>query len=757
MNSRLPARGERPLVSVVLPVYNGERFVAQTIESALRQTYRNLEIIVVDDGSTDQTASLIEGIAGRTPRVRIFHQPNSGVARARNRGLEESRGEFVAPLDSDDLWDPAKIEEQVRIMQEGGDAIGLVYCWWVWIDDKGVILDRSPSWEIEGDASALLLQVNYTGNASVPLYRRTYLQEVGGYDESMEQRDGRGCEDWDVALRIAARYRVAVARQLLVGYRRLPDSMSTQCDEMWRSRQLLISGAVERDPDLDPQLLRRSTDQFALYVAGVLFRSGAYVRSFGWAARAWRTGLIFRVLPYGFRALANGALSRRPRSSQVMTPGAGLDSSIISPPLIPYDRMYPAQAAVGPAHGSGMLQSKIVQVLFVILTFLFVAGLHRDDDGLAFQGDAPRHAINGFFWYDMATSGTTDLVGFATRYYARYPVINPITYPPLFYLLEGCAFRIFGPTPYAAKALVLLFGILAGCYSMAWARRWVGPVYGWTGVFLALLPGVVVWSTTVMLNVPALALGMASLYHARRWVESGGGKRALICAAFCTATLFTYYQGGIAIAIGLVWALFLRSSRSRSRRALAIVAVALLAAIPVLLAAVFAPDVPAAQCAEPGEADGSGDLDLLPVQLARVGGCGAVSARHAGYCVGHSQRCVEERGAICRNLDPHPTDGILPFACERFALRADRCPGLLSWRGDRDRLPGRALPARIDALAIQGLAIHVLAIHCLTRDARVGRLECIAGSDTAQIRLPRRGFVPASACPGRGHSLRRIP
>jgi hypothetical protein len=358
---------------------------------------------------------------------------------------------------------------------------------------------------------------------------------------------------------------------------------------MWRSRQLLISGAVERDPDLDPQLLRRSTDQFALYVAGVLFRSGAYVRSFGWAARAWRTGLIFRVLPYGFRALANGALSRRSLSQQVMMPGAGLNSSAIPAALIPYDRLYPAQAAAGPVQGSGILQSKILQVLFVIFAFLFVAGLHRDNDGLAFQGDAPRHAINGLFWYDMATSGNTDFIGFATRYYARYPVINPITYPPLFYLLEGCAFRIFGPTPYAAKALILLFGILAGCYSMAWARRWVGPVYGWTGVFLAFVPGVVVWSTTVMLNVPALALGLASLYHARRWVESGGGRRAVVAGALCAATLFTYYQGGIAIAIGLVWMLFLRSSRNRSRQALAIVSVALLAAIPVLLAAAFAP------------------------------------------------------------------------------------------------------------------------------------------------------------------------
>jgi glycosyltransferase involved in cell wall biosynthesis len=92
-----------PLVSVIVPVFNSEQFIVPAIQSALRQTYRNLEVIVVDDGSTDQTAELIAAEAASDPRVRIIRQPNSGVAAARNRGVAAARGEFIAPLDADDL------------------------------------------------------------------------------------------------------------------------------------------------------------------------------------------------------------------------------------------------------------------------------------------------------------------------------------------------------------------------------------------------------------------------------------------------------------------------------------------------------------------------------------------------------------------------------------------------------------------------------------------------------------------------------
>jgi glycosyltransferase involved in cell wall biosynthesis len=584
-----PNSGEQPLVSVILPVYNGERFVAETLESALRQTYRNLEIIIIDDGSTDRTNAVLQSLAAGDPRVHVFTQSNGGVASARNRGLAEAHGEFIAPLDADDLWDPTKIERQVRRMQEAGEETGMVYCWWVWIDECGVVRDRSPEWKIEGEGLEMLLQVNYTGNASVPLYRRRCLEEAGGYDETFERRGGQGCEDWDVALKVATRFRVAVVPELLTGYRRLPESMSTQCVVMRRSQEFLAEGVVERQPEISPELLQRSADQFALYLAAVLFRSGKYFAAFIWAIRAWHTGLLFRVLPYMFRIFRSRIRFGRSTARQVMRPGIALNSAAIPGPLIPYDRVY-GQAEKMPDRTGALLRSLAVQACVVVLSFCLVFWLHRGNDGLWFQGDAPRHAANGLFWYDMLAARTTAGMDFAVRYYARYPIINPLMYPPLFYLLEGLTFRIFGPSPYAAKVLILIFAIVMGLYTMQWARRWLGPPAGWSGAFLAFVPGVMIWSNTVVLNIPATALGVACLYHWRSWFDSGARKDLAIAATFAVAAVLTYYQAGIVIAIALVWSpLLRRTGRHTPRRPYAIAGLGVLLGIPVLLAAALAP------------------------------------------------------------------------------------------------------------------------------------------------------------------------
>src|SRR5258705_9340291 len=121
-----------PLVSVILPVRDGESFIGDTLESALGQTYRNLEVVVVDDGSRDRTRAVVEAWAERDSRVRIFVQANAGVAAARNKAIAAARGEFIAPLDADDLWDPTKIERQVQRMNGTGETTGFVYCWQVW-------------------------------------------------------------------------------------------------------------------------------------------------------------------------------------------------------------------------------------------------------------------------------------------------------------------------------------------------------------------------------------------------------------------------------------------------------------------------------------------------------------------------------------------------------------------------------------------------------------------------------------------------
>jgi hypothetical protein len=235
---------------------------------------------------------------------------------------------------------------------------------------------------------------------------------------------------------------------------------------------------------------------------------------------------------------------------------------------------------------SGILRSRGSQAAAAVLACLLMAALNRHSDGLWFQGDAPRHAVNGLFWWDLLRAMPRDPIDFAVRYYARYPVIAPATYPPLFYVVEGVAFSLLGPSPYAARLVVLLFACMTGLYTMAWSRRWLGPEAGWTGAFLAFVPAMTLWSNTVMLNVPATALGLAALYHFRRWLETLRASSLLAAAVFATAVLFTYYPGAAVIVVLAVW-YFLGARDRHVDRRLAWVAIAALVAVVPLIAALF--------------------------------------------------------------------------------------------------------------------------------------------------------------------------
>ncbi len=235
------------------------------------------------------------------------------------------------------------------------------------------------------------------------------------------------------------------------------------------------------------------------------------------------------------------------------------------------------------------VRSRTCQVAGVALSFLLVASLHWQNDGLWFQGDSPRHAMNGLFWWDLLTTWPRDPMEFTLRYYARYPAINPATYPPLFYIIEGLALAAFGTSPYVAKAVVLLFGGMAGVYTMAWARRWIGPLAGWVGAFLAFMPSVVVWTNSVMLNIPAVALGLAALYHFRRWSETARTTQLVLMLFFAAAVVLTYYQGGSIFLICTGWAIFRWRDFRFDRRARWIAAAALCAIVPVAVSLALAP------------------------------------------------------------------------------------------------------------------------------------------------------------------------
>ncbi len=164
---------------------------------------------------------------------------------------------------------------------------------------------------------------------------------------------------------------------------------------------------------------------------------------------------------------------------------------------------------------SPFLDQRGWQLAVLVAVWIYLWALQIDNDGLWYRGDAARHALNGFFWSDYLRDFTLDAKGYALSYYARYPAIDPASRPPFFYLLEGAAFTLIGPSPYVAKGLVLCFALMAAMYLWAWLRRWVAEEAAWAAPLFLLLPGMSRWSHAIMLQVPAIALSMAALYHAR--------------------------------------------------------------------------------------------------------------------------------------------------------------------------------------------------------------------------------------------------
>ncbi|MHC4798738.1 MAG: ArnT family glycosyltransferase [Planctomycetota bacterium] len=224
------------------------------------------------------------------------------------------------------------------------------------------------------------------------------------------------------------------------------------------------------------------------------------------------------------------------------------------------------------------------QVLLLFIAWLFLCWLHWGSDGLWFP-DAPRHAANGLFWKDYLLNLSLDPKGYTLSYHVRYPVIAPTQYPPVFYFLEAVFFGAFGPSPYIAKGLVLGFALMAALYTTAWCRRWIAEDAGWAGVLLVLLPAVIRWSHTIMLNVPALALSIGALYHLRRWLESPPvspvWRHLYAGAALAVLSILTYLTSYVLLLVAGIWLIVERRWRLLwYRRTLAVCVVSALALLP---------------------------------------------------------------------------------------------------------------------------------------------------------------------------------
>jgi GT2 family glycosyltransferase len=354
---------DAPLVSVVVPTYNRASLIGRTIESVLAQTYPAVEVVVVDDGSSDDTQERIAERYGGDARVRYFHQENAGPAMARNAGFAQARGEYVALLDSDDTWFPWKLSLQVRCMQRYPE-LGMtwtdmqmidpsdqvvdpaylrhMYSAYAWFTNDQIFPHTWPLSEIAPDLADVVgaapLRVGnifskmIMGNlvhTSTVVLRRDRLARVKGFDESL-RRTG---EDYDFHLRTCREGPVGLLDLPAIRYQQgLPDRLTAKHLRLKMAQNLLrtIEPVVARDRasiDLPDHMIRRTLAKAHAWVAYEHLERGEvgparkhYLQSL--RQRPWQPALAkpisFAALPFG----AGPVLRRKLRSLKAAWRGA---------------------------------------------------------------------------------------------------------------------------------------------------------------------------------------------------------------------------------------------------------------------------------------------------------------------------------------------------------------------------------------------------------------------------------------------------
>lgn len=212
-----------PRVSVVIPTYNRAESVGDTVQSALNQTHDDLEVIVVDDGSTDETSSVLSNYE-TDPRVRIVrHETNRGISAARNSGIETADGEFICQLDDDDQWMPEKVEKQLECFEDLGEEYGVVYTGGIRYNNGQEVGRRVP--KQRGNIYPEVLVRFRLNPHSGHMVRAEAYETVGGFDTDFDR-----AVDWDICIRLARTYKFGAVMDPLVKKYARPDGVETDDD-----------------------------------------------------------------------------------------------------------------------------------------------------------------------------------------------------------------------------------------------------------------------------------------------------------------------------------------------------------------------------------------------------------------------------------------------------------------------------------------------------------------------------------------------
>jgi glycosyltransferase involved in cell wall biosynthesis len=227
-------------ISIVIPAYNAELTILDTIKSVQKQTFSDWELIIINDGSTDKTLEIVSAI--KDSRIEVFSYENKGLSVARNRGISRATADFIAFLDADDLWTPDKLELQLAALQKNPKA-GVAYSWTLNMNETGNIFHSGNNVFFEGNVYGELLICNFIANGSNPLIRREAIESVGQFDPTLSS-----CEDWDYWFRLASNWDFTVVPKPQILYRHSSGSMSAKVDIMEEAYLTVLNRALKAAP-----------------------------------------------------------------------------------------------------------------------------------------------------------------------------------------------------------------------------------------------------------------------------------------------------------------------------------------------------------------------------------------------------------------------------------------------------------------------------------------------------------------------------
>jgi len=248
--------------SVIIPAYNAMTYLPETLDSVLNQTFTNFEVLIINDGSTDHIIPWIAEVTD--PRVQLISQENQGVSLARNTGIANAQGEYIAFLDADDLWEATKLEKQVRCLDTEPE-VGLVYTWTQLVDEHGEPTGVKYNSHLEGVVWQQILVGDIVCSGSSAMVRRSCFEVAGVFDPDLSS-----AADFDMWTRIAAHYPFALIKEYLLYYRQTSTTMSRNHLKMMQDLHITFEKRFQSVP---LELLHLKNIAYAGMYRGIAWKS----------------------------------------------------------------------------------------------------------------------------------------------------------------------------------------------------------------------------------------------------------------------------------------------------------------------------------------------------------------------------------------------------------------------------------------------------------------------------------------------------